>query len=76
MYRRTALHLALNQNIKNLEIVKYLSGVKEVDVNKVDKDGDTPLHMACNLELYSGPKIIDFARVNLNLFSKNIPNLF
>ncbi len=44
-----------------LEVVKRLVRVKEIDVNKCDKRGSTPLHYACHE--YDNRASLEIARV-------------
>ncbi len=43
--RKTCLIAAVDY--RRIETAKRLLGVQEIDVNKGDKDGRTPLHFAC-----------------------------
>ena len=48
LYGRLPLHIACYSEYANLESIKLVSSLPELDVNTVDNNGNTPIHKLCS----------------------------
>jgi len=69
--QETALHIACRYGLRNI-LESLLKFGKNVDINAVDKDGNTPLHYACYGKYTSIVKILlREEQINVNLTDPN-----